>query len=515
MPEEVQMLELNTATEQELIDADIPEEDVERIVEYRIESGSIESLDDQFIQQLSSNARERLQELIREEKLIIDADRLQGFEIGFRPSPKLSGHPELEAEFEYRNQQDERRHLTVPFLFEEDLVVRRFDVSFERPIRTRIIDVDDEVVFERTFNSAEIESSRDGSIFYEYLDINTLAITAPKDHRLVREGRYFVATNPEQRFDGYQLTVAPVESEAEQQATAALLNQEGTPTTGGRELASQDQQATTRLSKLTLSSASFDFDGSFSIDYPLVGDPSKFVGWAWLFAGPSVFFGFQAEQDMATPRYNILIPLPTLSGLPSGERKTVPYDVSESALLNRPDIFADDPGTTCKPFDNPGRILGERRFNTILRITQPDNDETDRAHGEYIDNPRPQVSANNEIDWEGDTTKYQAKTLSRGHILDFRVRWRSNGYSLGNVAHSLTLAPRQTRRIVKVDFERRERAARDRKSERLRSWKQPLECCVRQLHHAGGRGRREPRWIRVLDQSLRVRHTSVSQPSQP
>lgn len=59
-----------------------------------------------------------------------------------------------------------------------------------------------------------------------------------------------------------------------------------------------------------------------------------------------------------------------------------------------------------------------------------------------------------------DTTEYQARTVSRGHIVEFVVRWRSNGYSLGNVAHSLTLAPRQTRRIVKVDYERSERATR-------------------------------------------------------
>jgi hypothetical protein len=364
------------------------------------------------------------------------------------------------VEFEYRTQQDKRRELSVPFMLDEDLVVRRYNVSFDRAIGTRILDADGEPVITRNFDPSTIERKRDGSVFYESIDVNTLALTAPADYRMVREGRYFVATQPDQRFDGYQLTVAPIRSETEQQATAALLEQDGEPTTGAVEIDNQDLAASDYLSNLTLSSASFDFDGSFSIDLPLDGEPDEYAGWGWMLAGPSVFFGFQREVAIEVPRYDLLIPLPSIGGLAKGKGKKVPYDVSESALLNRPEIFADDPGLACRPFDNPGRILGERRFNTILRITQPDNDESGSAVGRFVDNPRQSVSGSNPIDWEDDTTKYQARTVSRGHIVEFRVRWRSNGYSLGDVAHSLTLAPRQTRRIVKVDFERRERAVR-------------------------------------------------------
>ncbi len=47
-----------------------------------------------------------------------------------------------------------------------------------------------------------------------------------------------------------------------------------------------------------------------------------------------------------------------------------------------------------------------------------------------------------------------------GHILEWRVRWRSNGYSLGDIAKTLTLAPRQKKRIVKLSWERSQSARR-------------------------------------------------------
>ncbi|MFE4542435.1 hypothetical protein [Arthrobacter sp. NPDC056727] len=64
------------------------------------------------------------------------------------------------------------------------------------------------------------------------------------------------------------------------------------------------------------------------------------------------------------------------------------------------------------------------------------------------------------LQWEDEIAQYQATEVALGHILDFRVRWRSNGYSLGTVAKTLTLAPRQTRRIQKIEWRRSERARR-------------------------------------------------------
>lgn len=73
---------------------------------------------------------------------------------------------------------------------------------------------------------------------------------------------------------------------------------------------------------------------------------------------------------------------------------------------------------------------------------------------------RAPVSPRNPIEWDGDPTIYQAGSVAGGHILEHRVQWRSNGYSLGDVAHTLTLAPRQTRRISKVSWRRQEAAMR-------------------------------------------------------
>ena len=80
-----------------------------------------------------------------------------------------------------------------------------------------------------------------------------------------------------------------------------------------------------------------------------------------------------------------------------------------------------------------------------------------RGHGE--------VTADHPLDWEGDASRYQAATVVRGHILEFRMRWRSNGYSLGTVAKTLTLAPRQVKRIQKIEWQRLERTRREERTQ--------------------------------------------------
>lgn len=69
---------------------------------------------------------------------------------------------------------------------------------------------------------------------------------------------------------------------------------------------------------------------------------------------------------------------------------------------------------------------------------------------------RGQIDADNPVQWESDSAVYQASTVARGHILEYRIRQRSNGYSLGQVVKTLTLAPRQTKRIQKVVWKRSE-----------------------------------------------------------
>jgi hypothetical protein len=201
-------------------------------------------------------------------------------------------------------------------------------------------------------------------------------------------------------------------------------------------------------------------------------------------------------------------------------RRTVPTNVTEAEVADNPGVYAEDPGAFCKPFSNPERVLDEKAFAVIARVQQPDIGPmgsvrvhtqhlldldlsvsmmlaTDTAHRDMvitqplsrdalaavllgagrpkrIKTPKSEVlvqeqlssgrvlmDAKHPAQWEDDIAQYQSASVALGHILEFRVRTRSNGYSLGNVASTLTLAPRQTKRIQKIEFERLERARRE------------------------------------------------------
>lgn len=91
------------------------------------------------------------------------------------------------------------------------------------------------------------------------------------------------------------------------------------------------------------------------------------------------------------------------------------------------------------------------------RVTAPKADVTAQEH---LSSGRVLMDSHHPVQWEDDIAQYQAASVALGHFLEFRVRTRSNGYSLGNVASTLTLAPRQTKRVQKIEFERLERARR-------------------------------------------------------
>lgn len=73
---------------------------------------------------------------------------------------------------------------------------------------------------------------------------------------------------------------------------------------------------------------------------------------------------------------------------------------------------------------------------------------------------RQVLDADHPIDWDDTPTIFQAITLARGHLIEFREVWRADGYSLGDLLHSLPLAPGQRRRVAVVDWERRTTTAR-------------------------------------------------------
>ena len=74
---------------------------------------------------------------------------------------------------------------------------------------------------------------------------------------------------------------------------------------------------------------------------------------------------------------------------------------------------------------------------------------------------RQPLDADHPIDWDQTPTIFQAITIARGHVLEFREVWRADGYSLGDLLYSLPLAPGQRRQVAIVDWERRSTTARE------------------------------------------------------
>jgi hypothetical protein len=379
---------------------------------------------------------------------------------------------------------------------------------------------------------------------------------------LVRVGRFTRFDDQLPRFDGHRLFVAPVrpdplaDGSANAQTVAArtLLGLEGAGELAEFEVMAIDpeQADAATANALGFRDASIKADGSFDISVEIAGDE---VGWVWLLLGPVTYAGYQLDPLPTQPRRNVVVILPTVEAPTGGEGAggagggiveptpgapaTPPMDFDERQLVDNPAEFGDDPGRYCAPFENPQRVLGERRFFTVLRVDQPalgaegslrvsrpivlDLAPQLRASvlaAEFLPRPdadvapsptlagglsrsiriaasaaggtarsisardvlgaevlspisrrwrrwivdrsreRALVSPSNPIEWEGDPTIYQAGSVAGGHVLEWRVQWRSNGYSLGDVEHTLTLAPRQTRRISRISWRRREIASR-------------------------------------------------------
>ncbi|KAA1173830.1 OmpA family protein [Marinobacter salinexigens] len=362
---------------------------------------------------------------------------------------------------------------------------------------------------------------------------------------LVRSGRFIRLGKPEQRFDGYALSVDLVDTAAKQNALKALLGlADGAALQTNAKQVPLDATTAGQLGALSLTAADLKFDGSFQIRRPF-HPRTEAPGWVWMLNGPELLIGYREDAELRVPQHDLRILLPwqddepaVTDGTPSDSTSgstNPPLDVDEGSLLNEPDLFSDDPGSFCKPFSNPARILGERRFHTVFRVEQPEIESTSNNRPDYsgllhpkdmiqpmvamnamvaspvgggnvvspvptitnlgsglnrfiprdssilrppssaVDflpfpklpwrNRRQPVGPDNPIDWDGDSTQYQALSVAGGHIMEWRVQWRSNGYSLGDVAHTLTLAPRQTRRIVKLDWRRREQSVRRERTE--------------------------------------------------
>jgi len=365
----------------------------------------------------------------------------------------------------------------------------------------------------------------------------------PTTRVLERAGGFVIVGGGQVDFRAYTLLVGPLsDGELSNENLAAVF---GTPQfrTAARQLPAEELAALSALRLDDVHTVPLTLQGRFDFAIPIDGTE---IGWLWVLSGPIVFVGLQAESDLTHSKsITILLALPgtqtpadarppspgasspSMDGNPSR-----PIDATEDELLGNPDLFSDDPGSYCQPFRNPNRIVGERAFHTILRVTQPEiggepsvpppdalppfpftpglnhpirfatrdaatgiRSRADRmpfvpgvtslvaelrdAGGEspmvstraavaerrryVLTNSRGRATLNTQtaLEWEGDSSIYQATSLGLGHILEFRVRWRSNGYSLGNVAHTLTLAPRQAKRILTVESRILDRVRRE------------------------------------------------------
>jgi hypothetical protein len=294
----------------------------------------------------------------------------------------------------------------------------------------------------------------------------------------------------------------------------------GTNQINSLEVTGQNLQALTGIAWIPCHLA---IDGSFTAPFP----QQQAIGWVWWLTGEVQVLGFVPDNLSKPTDLSVAIALPVLSKPRTDTDGTaecpacssiVPANVTEAEVANNPSIYSEDPGTACKPFSNPERVLSEKSFSVIARITQPEigavgsvhtrsvklldlesearlatpapatglfSRVTNRLSGQLatlvtagslptrhllpkdytnfvsaLASGRGLMDAKHPLQWEDDIAQYQASTVSLGHILEYRVRWRSNGYSLGTVASTLTLAPRQAKRIQKIEWERSERARR-------------------------------------------------------
>ena len=97
----------------------------------------------------------------------------------------------------------------------------------------------------------------------------------------------------------------------------------------------------------------------------------------------------------------------------------------------------------------------KRQILAALRKTQ----ELERAY--ILNHPgRVNLSAETSVDWDETPTIYENTTIAHGHILHFKNKYKSAGFSLGTLLNSLPLAPCQEKQIAIYDWDRTERASR-------------------------------------------------------
>ena len=153
--------------------------------------------------------------------------------------------------------------------------------------------------------------------------------------------------------------------------------------------------------------------------------------------------------------------------------------------------FTQDLGGGCMNLSTPNRTLREYNYSALVRTTDPDvanyllHATTQWVNGEEVIRyelelsgkvERKMIDLDNLIKWQDtwedslDANVYQAVTVATGHVLTYKSEFRADGYSLGELLHSLPLAPGQKKQIVTIDSTHAFRGSEDQSltaSERL------------------------------------------------
>lgn len=136
------------------------------------------------------------------------------------------------------------------------------------------------------------------------------------------------------------------------------------------------------------------------------------------------------------------------------------------ADLIQSDSYTQDIGGSCVNLSVPNRTLNEYRHKAVVRTSDPDVANyvlSKDSKGNFVLEgglskiARKPVDLGNPIRWQdapddhNNLSLYQAVTVATGHVLHYSVTTKADGYSLGELLHSLPLAPGQKKQIVVFD----------------------------------------------------------------
>jgi outer membrane protein OmpA-like peptidoglycan-associated protein len=490
------MSALTILSDPELASIGLSKDDRTKFIETRVRFGVLDSAQaiDRVTKKLSPKGAKAFKGYVKAQGMVAAAptNSLNILRLILVPSPPMLSQPGLKAVVGFRLQTEQVDYeVHLDFTMGGINEIKLHDVSFDHLIVYRVLTASDDLLVERVLSPASEQhgdltaktwtavppigpneslqataSALDARLVIDTVRPAANATTkpAPASPVFERKGRFVVIGQPDFGFGGYSLSVGLATPNL-LTAIAASLDTSGGNVAAQARFTPGDARFNNLAAALPLVAGELDYSGAFhTLQETQTLD--MVTGWIWVLTGPDTVVGFRPDPAPSGSAPEALIFLPA-NLAPQPNQGGLPQNVSEATLLARPDLFSDDPGSDCKPFSNPGRILGEKRFRTVLRVTQPQVARAGLTPIRYegqdqrkIDFPRVDVDPGNPVDYETDPSRFQAQSVALGHILEHVVRYRSNGYSLGNIAHSLTLAPREKRRIMTVDFTRNELASR-------------------------------------------------------